>query len=316
LGNSEITVWVTGGTGFIGSAFIQNVLEISGYKVNLLARKAADITQIKRKFNNHPNLQITLTENGYQGLFSASDIVVHIAGVQSAPDLDDATYYSINYGMTKELLNACPSNLGLFLFMSSIKVYGDYDFERINENTPYKGKSRYADSKAKAEQLVAQIAESRNFNSCIVQPVFVYGKGDTNGYLSKINSFVKKGISLKLNDGKNRLSFIHISDLCQIMVRCIQNIEGVNGKTFIAAYPEVVTLNQVYKGLEKIKNKKTIPIRLPRLIQKLLVRFGLLNSNQIFTFTQNLVVDPQKVYSELAFQPNIDLEKGLNITFK
>jgi nucleoside-diphosphate-sugar epimerase len=315
LGNSEITVWVTGGTGFIGSAFIQSILEVSGFKVNLLARKGADPAQIKNKFNNHPNLQISIPENGYQGLFSAGDMVVHIAGVQSAPDLDDTTYYSINYGITKELLDACPSNLGLFLFMSTIKVYGDYDKERIIENTPYKGKSRYADSKAKAERLVSQVAKDRNFNSCIIQPVFVYGKGDTNGYLSKINSFVKKGISLKLNNGENRLSFIHISDLCQIMVKCIQKRERVNGQTFIAAYPEDVTLNQVYKGFEEVRNKNAIPIRLPRFVQKLLVRFGILNSNQIFTFTQNLLVNPQKVYSELEFQPLIELEKGLKITF-
>lgn len=220
-------ILITGGCGFIGSNFINYILNKSNnifiYNIDALYYSAS-INNINIQNNSnyefiHGNINdynlvayILKTKN--------IDTIIHFAA-QSHVDnsfLESLKYTDDNVKGTHTLLEAVRNiNINIkFLHFSTDEVYGETDDIAKKESDILLPTNPYAASKAAAEMIVNSYINSFKMKALIIRSNNVYGK---NQYHEKlIPKFIKL---LKNNElctihgnGKSLRSFIHINDLC------------------------------------------------------------------------------------------------------
>lgn len=135
--------------------------------------------------------------------FSPYDAVFHVAGiahadVEKVSNEEKERYYDINCRLAVETAKrAKEQGVGLFVFMSSIIVYGESGGigkkRVIKADTPLTPANFYGDSKVKAEEGLKPLADG-DFQIAILRPPMIYGKGCKGNYrtlekLAKVLSF-------------------------------------------------------------------------------------------------------------------------------
>jgi nucleoside-diphosphate-sugar epimerase len=172
-------VCVTGGTGFLGSYLVRDLLA-RGTNVRVLARPspradrlAATGVEIAKGDLRDPD-SIARAVRG-------ADIVYHLAAKVGAAPYKD--YFDINVGGTERVLKACAEGgVGQFVYASSLAVYGPVaEGTSIDESTSFDDKPQlrdpYSESKIKADQLVSAFAKRSGLPTVIVREGIIFGPG-------------------------------------------------------------------------------------------------------------------------------------------
>jgi len=172
-------VCVTGGTGFLGSYLVRDLLA-RGTNVCVLARPspradrlAATGVEIAKGDLRDPD-SIARAVRG-------ADIVYHLAAKVGAAPYKD--YFDINVGGTERVLKACAEGgVGQFVYASSLAVYGPVaEGTSIDESTSFDDKPQlrdpYSESKIKADQLVSAFAKRSGLPTVIVREGIIFGPG-------------------------------------------------------------------------------------------------------------------------------------------
>lgn len=159
---------------------------------------------------------------------AAFDIVYHLAGIAHADvgNVDDATkekYYKVNTDLAvatakryKEALSVAGRE-GLFVFMSSMIVYGDsapYGKEKIvDRNTTPTPANFYGDSKWQADKGIRSLADA-TMNVAIIRPPMIYGKESKGNYPTLAKLAKKLPV---FPDVSNSRSMLYVGNLCEFL---------------------------------------------------------------------------------------------------
>jgi len=179
-------VLVTGGTGFIGSYIIRQLIE-AGHQVRGIKRSGSvmpfyipsDILS-KVEWVDGDILDINSLEDAMEGM----DSVIHSAAVVSFKGKDWDRMEKVNIEGTANVANiAIEKNIRRFVHVSSVAALGrTQSGERISEKKQWQDSStntHYAISKHKAEIEVWRAA-AEGLNVVVVNPSTVLGFGDWN----------------------------------------------------------------------------------------------------------------------------------------
>jgi len=211
-------ILVTGGCGYIGSKLVHSL------------RGACDIAVVDNYSNNVVDsiegvtihkLDIQNTcemEDVFRG--GCFDMVIHFAGISSPTeaDLNPLENATQNYLASVALMKLAESHfVKKFLFASSYYVYEDSCFP-LKETSYLRPRGAYGVNKLASEYFL----KTMNMNSLSTRFFNVYGDGD-RGIIGKIlYEFSKsKGCLTIQGDGNQRLDFIHILDLINILKEII-----------------------------------------------------------------------------------------------
>ena len=180
---------VTGGTGFVGSHFIDAALA-AGHEVCALTRRpqvARDGVEWVSGSLEDPDSLRTLVQT--------SDAVVHIAGIinGSAAEFETGNVT----GTLAMLAAATAAGAQRFVHVSSLAA-----------REPQL--SKYGASKARAEELVMR----SGLKWVMVRPPAVYGPGD----METLELFKMAKFRLMLLPPEGRISMIHVDDLAQLLL--------------------------------------------------------------------------------------------------
>ena len=158
------------------------------------------------------------------------EVVVHLSAlVHQMGGASKEEYYRVNFSNTLSLAKkAKGSGVKQFIFMSTVKVYGEENERAYGEDTPCHPQDDYGKSKLAAEEALLEL-EDDNFRVAIIRTPIVYGAGVKANILSLVN-LIQKVPLLPLGDIKNRRSMVYIGNLCAIihqiimtkMINCIQ----------------------------------------------------------------------------------------------
>lgn len=172
-------VCVTGGTGFLGSYLVRDLLA-RGANVRVLARPSPRADRLAAAGVEISQGDLRDPDSIARGVRGA-DIVYHFAAKVGAAPYKD--YFEINVNGTQRLLNACAENgVGQFVYASSLAVYGPVvEGSSIDENTPFDEKPQlrdpYSESKIKADELVGSFARTSGLPTVIVREGIIFGPG-------------------------------------------------------------------------------------------------------------------------------------------
>lgn len=151
------TVAVTGGTGFVGAALIQTLIE-RGDKVKALARDA-------QRMAHFPDIAVIPgsleDESALSSLAEGSDILIHCAGLTHARR--DEEFFSVNVEGARRAAQAAARHRAKLVHISSLAA-------RRPEV------SAYAESKRKSEDAVAEGSGANPFIA--LRAPAIYGPGD------------------------------------------------------------------------------------------------------------------------------------------
>jgi len=229
-------ILVTGGSGYLGSSFINQ------YKNKFAFKSFSLLTQEIKNIN-----------------FDNIDIILHCAAlVHQKIEHPYEKYHEINVNYTVILAKLAKENgVKHFIFISTIAVYGE-DKEKLDENTPYEPITPYGKSKLEAEKELLKLNDN-NFTVSIIRPPMIYGK-NAPGNIDSLIKLVKKLPILPLGKIENKRSFISIQNLCYIIDEIInQKQNGV----FLASDDEPLSTSKLIELIAKNLNKKIYLIKIP-----------------------------------------------------
>jgi dTDP-glucose 4,6-dehydratase len=313
-------ILVTGGAGFIGSAFVKMLVNkwgrsyFSGIKpgknrsVPILIDKltyAGDLKrleEVKGKFKFYKT--DICSKNGVGSIFAKEkpDIVVHFAAESHVDrSINDATpFVETNIKGTQVLIDASRKhNIKKFIFISTDEVYGEIANGSFNENSPIKPNSPYAASKAAADLLVQAYIRTNKFPAIIIRPSNNYGPWQYPEKLIPlaILRILGEGKVPVYGKGKNVREWLYVDD-------CVQGIMTVMRKGKIG---ETYNLGSACES----KNIDTVKL--------LLKTLGV--SQDRFEFVKDRLghdirysLSSRKVTRELGWKPSVKLAQGLKLT--
>ncbi|MFY9083308.1 NAD-dependent epimerase/dehydratase family protein [Aliarcobacter butzleri] len=228
---------ITGSNGFIGNYFINNYK--SKYNIKTFSFLKDDIN--------------TLDCNTIDIVFHLSALVHQMGGASTNE------YEKINVTQTIELAKkAKESGVKHFVFMSTVKVYGEETNSKYTENTVCNPEDDYGKSKLKAEQELQKL-EDENFKISIIRTPIVYGYGVKANIKNLIN-LVNKVPVLPFGKIKNKRSMVYIGNLCHLVDEIItQEKQGI----FLACDDEPLSTSKLIELIAKNIEKKTYLIKIP-----------------------------------------------------
>lgn len=303
-------VLVTGGTGFLGSHLIQQLLNENA-KVTCVVRKDLPIRKsyLYQQLIEHVSLKIgdvteyntlykILSENSY-------DYIFHLAGIVKSKNEED--YIKVNVEGTKNLLRAIQvtnSDIKRFVFMSSISAMGAIaSNDPLDENVAPQPKTPYEISKYAAEQLLRDFHKEHGTPVTIVRAPMIYGYGPSFGLL-KLIKLVTKGV-LPVFDDKVSFPLVYVKNLVNGLMLCVKkSIRDFD--IFIISDERTYTFNEVAEALAR--NMKIVPLRVkvPRILLKVLHEGG-----YIRYMASNMRLSIKKASIELGYRPIEGLKHGL-----
>lgn len=241
-------VGITGVTGFLGFALAMKLLR-EGHEVRCLVRKTSNTEKLKGI-----NVSLwygDLKDKGSLIDFSQDlDIIIHCAALRGEKYLPYSEYYKVNVKGTKSLLEAS-MHIQKFIFISTVGVL-DYGIN-LDEKCRRKKSSYYHNSKIEAEKLCEGYP-----NTIIIRPAIIYGKEDIDGMIFKLIRAIKKHRFLFVGNGLNRIHLVHIDNLAEGIVKCID--QWVLGEQYIIADEEVLTFKQIIFAISD-----ALKVRIPRI---------------------------------------------------
>lgn len=284
----------TGANGFLGKNVIPLLREKS-FEVKTLGTYNADyVYDISQKIN------------AFEEKFN---IIFHAAGkAHTIPQTkeEEHLFYDINFGGTKKLCEALENNLPeIFIFISTVAVYGIDFGENINENYALDGNTPYAKSKILAEEFLINWCEMHHVKLFILRPPLIAGP-NAPGNLGDMVNAIKKGKYFNIAGGKARKSMFWVEDFAEITTKVINKKGGI----YNVCDTEALSFKQISIMISRALYKKT-PMNIPFFIAKFLAIIGdmmgrkaPINSLKLKKITDSLTFSNNKMISELDFIPS------------
>jgi len=293
-GKQTMNILVTGGTGYIGSHTVLQLLE-AGHDVtvidNLCNSSEESLNRVKNITgkNNLAFLKIDIRDaENLEKLFNNNefDAVIHFAGLKAVGESTEKPleYYDNNVGGTTVLCEAMKkANVKTLVFSSSATVYGDPDIVPITENSPTGGTTNpYGTSKLMIEQMLEDLYKSdNNWNIARLRyfnPVGAHESGligeDPAGVPNNLMPYITQVASGKLErlsvfgddyetpDGTGVRDYIHVVDLADGHLKALEKLKNNPGLvTYNLGTGNGYSVLDAINGFEKT-NKVKIPYQI------------------------------------------------------
>lgn len=244
---------ITGINGFIGRALGTDLMRHKYEVVGTVRSKEKALYFPEGRIEVFSVGELNRRTNWHDALFGV-DTIVHLAArVHIMNDYEKdplALYREANVAGTENLVRqAAQSGAKRFIYLSSIKVYGEERDITYTEDDVPDPKDYYGKSKWEAEQLLQEIASETGIEVVIIRPPIVYGPGVKANFLHLLN-LVEKKIPLPFENINNLRSFIALDNLSDFLVRCLEH-PSAPGEIFLVSDGEDLSTPELIRRIAK-----------------------------------------------------------------
>jgi len=286
----RMKVLVTGGTGFIGSHTVVQLIT-SGYNVVVvddLSNSRAEvidaieeITGIRPVFEIHDLCHFEGTKRIFEK--HHPDAVIHFAAKKLVGESVERPllYYRVNLESMLNVIDAAFAfGCNKIVFSSSCTVYGQPDSNPVNENAPLKkAESPYGNTKQICEEILSDASNSSQLNVVSLRYFNPVGAHEsaligeyplgapsnlmpvlTQAAIGKRASFHIFGSDYNTPDGTCIRDYIHVVDLAEAHVAAISYMTALTGngnfRAFNIGTGHGVSVKEMVETFERINNLK------------------------------------------------------------
>lgn len=307
------TVLLTGASGFVGKAVLEELLA-RGYSVVAALR------------NTPAELDPRATVSRFEALDGSTNWSTALAGVRTVihsaarvhvmndTETDPlAAFRKVNVEGTLNLARqAAQAGASRFVFISSIKVNG----EGTEKGRPYGADDLpapadpYGVSKMEAEQGLRSLAKETGLEVVIVRPVLVYGPGVKANFLAMMR-WLDKGVPLPFGAIYNRRSLVALGNLADLVVTCVAHPAAAN-HTFLVSDGEDLSTSVLLRRMARALGRPARLLPVPSSLLEL--GAGLLGKRSLSQrLCGSLQVDIEKTRSLLGWNPPISVDDALRL---
>ncbi|MBL4650106.1 MAG: NAD-dependent epimerase/dehydratase family protein [Aureispira sp.] len=299
-------VFITGGTGFIGSHIVELLLQ-EGHQITVLTSNSSihpNIQHLQSKiqilrgdFGNHQLMLQYLQD---------TDIIVHIAWTTVPKTASENPIYDAQtniIGSIQLLEAAVKAKVKKVIFVSTGgALYGVPQYTPIDEEHPISPISAYGISKTSFERYLHFFYQNKGLDYTIFRIANAYGtrqnltknQGVIGIWLQKI----KEDQAIEIwGDGTVVRDYVYVTDVAQIIAKGM-DYQGTK-KIFNVGSGLGYSLNEILTVCKKVSQKNPTVTYL---------------DGRSFDVPVN-VLSIQKAAEELDWQPNISIEKGVQATW-
>ena len=305
-------VFVTGGTGLVGSWLVRRLVK-SGADVVCLVRdwvpqselvRTGLIEQVKvvrGDVRDRDMLERALGE-------FEIDTVIHLAAqtIVTIANRNPVSTFETNIAGTWNLLEACRRSpkVRQIVMASSDKAYGDQEILPYNEDTPLQGKHPYDVSKSAADLIAATYAKSYDLPVAITRCGNFYGGGDLNWNRiipGTIRSILREQTPIIRSDGEHIRDYFYVEDGAAAYMLLAEQLAArpeLKGQAFNFSNEIQVTVREIVEKVIKLMKSD--------------VRPEILNeaSNEI----RHQYLSAEKARRVLNWRPLFNLDEALALT--
>ncbi|MFC0263768.1 NAD-dependent epimerase/dehydratase family protein [Fontibacter flavus] len=254
-------VFVTGGTGYIGSRLIQRLLE----KVDVVRA----LYRNEHPAIDHPSLEWVKGELDEEEkivrLLEGCHQVYHMAGLARMWHPQKNAFFDTNVASTDRILKAAERvGISRIVFTSTASVISYSIKTPIQEEDPLiePFDDEYSASKFVAEQMVLK-ASKPGFETVVVNPPRVYGPSmiGNNPVNNLVKGFLKRRFYFVPGDGSYEANYAFIDDVVNGHILAME--KGRPGQRYILG-GENHSYNSFYQVLEKELHLKRNAVGMPR----------------------------------------------------
>jgi len=310
-------ILITGASGFIGQHLLASINQMAPGKSTV--RSAVRVSPTERKGLDIVTIGEIGPDTDWSKALDSIDIVIHLAGCAHQKDSsalnDNYKFETINSEGTRNLAaQAVKHNVKRFIYMSSVKVYG----ENISDHLILSEDSElgvdcdaYGLSKLKAEQHLIKIADNSQMDFVIIRSPLVYGPGVIANFQSLIK-LLKTGLPLPFASINNQRSMIAIDNLVDFIQCCIVNKEATN-QIFLVSDGDDVSLLRLSTLIRNSLGLSPRLFTLPLFLLK--ITAGILGkSRELGKLTNSFQVNTDKAANILNWKPVIKIEDAITKT--
>lgn len=319
-----VKVLLTGASGFVGKAVIEELLSNS-YEVKALVRQFSEVIPLAVEQVIVGDLaDLTLSDTSCLSRnFKDIEVVVHTAArVHVINDSSNALakFRKVNRDATLVLARlAAETGVKRFIFLSSIKVNGELTgpSQPFTPDDVHVPDDPYGLSKYEAEQGLLALAQKTKMDVVIIRPPLVYGPGVKGNFASMIK-WMNKPLPLPFGAIHNQRSLIALDNLVSFISLCIdlEKSSKASNQVFLICDGEDVSTTQLLKKVGQAFSLYSplgtkawllpVPVCIMASPAKLLGKGDI--ANRLFG---SLTVDSSKARDLLGWKPLVDIDEQL-----
>jgi nucleoside-diphosphate-sugar epimerase len=280
----------------------------------LITGKNSFIGSNFRKYSAQSEIhEVSLFETSPENIdFKGFDVVLHVAAlVHISSSVPESEYMKINRDLAVSVAeNAKRSGVRQFIFMSTLKVFGDSikQNEIVDESTVCLPADSYSKSKYEAELAISSLLDE-NFAVSIVRTPLVYGEGVKANMFNLIR-LVDRVRVLPFGGINNKRDFTFVRNLIAYLDKIID--KGFSG-TFITKDAESLSTTELVRLISMILEKRTMLFTLPVFIKAVLLKTLPSYYDRLFG---SYSVSNARTNEVLQFSPPFSTEDGMRFTIQ
>ena len=266
-------VFITGGTGFVGTTLTQKLAQ-EGHEVTVLTRRLKDQSEGGKGISYAEG---DPTQKGaWQEKIADQDVVINLAGASIFRRWSDEAkklIWDSRIQTTQNLVEALSARKGKethLLSTSAVGCYGFHEDEVLDERSP-SGEGFLADLSREWESAALK---ARDYGARVTLMRFGIVLGRRGGALQQMITPFKWWMGSPLGSGNQWFSWIHEQDLVHIFLYLIKEkkiSEAVN-----CTAPNPVTNRELTKKIGEVLGKPTFMPPVPGFVMSLMLgEFGL-----------------------------------------
>ena len=232
-------VLLTGGSGFLGTAIVREILEDSS-PLQVRELRVFDLNPMTAVEDERVKF-IQGDVRDKAALMEACkdvDLVMHSAAIVDWGTKSEAEVNAVNLTGTLNVIEACRKNrVQALVYTSSLDVlYDGNPLVDVDESTSYPDRhaTSYCASKFLGEKAVLD-ANGDSLFTCSLRPADIYGEGDPY-HIGSLLDMARGGFYVRLGNGKARCQHVYVGNMAFAQLQVSANLLNGNPKVRGQAY--------------------------------------------------------------------------------